>query len=110
MNSQPIFIGKRIRIERSKEELKISIGQQIERWQEALLYAWILAWTFCGGVFIFYAFTSQVPSERMFFGVSAGLWAYFFYRIVKVLLWRKMGREILTFSKGKMQLQMAFGN
>lgn len=109
MNSTPIFIGKRIQIERSKEELKISITQQIERWQEALLYTWILAWTFCGGTFIFYALTAQVSSERIFFGVCSGLWAYFFYRITKVLFWRKMGKEIIVFSKGKMQLQMAFG-
>ncbi|MFM7770531.1 MAG: hypothetical protein ACKO8Q_08235 [Bacteroidota bacterium] len=110
MNSQPIFIGKRIKIERSKDLLKISIHQQIERWQEALLYAWILAWTFCGGVFLFYAFTTQVQSEKIFFGVCSGLWAYFFYRITKVLMWRKTGKEILIFTPGNMTLQNAFAN
>jgi hypothetical protein len=43
--TEPKFIGKRMSVIKSKEEIKIEISQQVERWQEALLIAWLLAWT-----------------------------------------------------------------
>ena len=52
--SAPRFIGERIRIEKSKEQMVVTISQQIARWQEALLIGWLLAWTFCGAFFIYY--------------------------------------------------------
>jgi hypothetical protein len=106
----PQFIGKRIQVVREKEQLTITISQNVERWQEALLYAWLMAWTFCGGVFIYSLFTSPNSGEQIFFLISTALWSFFFYRTLKVLMWRKSGKEILVFKKGEMTLQNAFGN
>lgn len=106
--SAPKFLGKRISVVRSKEDIVITITQQIERWQEALLLTWLLAWTFCGVVFIKYMVTTTVFSDRIFFIICTALWAYFFVKIVKVLIWRKNGREIVRISKGKLELYNAF--
>lgn len=107
--SEPKFIGKRISVRRSKQELRIEIGQQIERWQEALLIAWIAAWTFCGLVFIGYAIKATDFNERLFFVVSTSLWLFFFVRIAKVFVWRKMGKEIITIKPGQLDIKNAFG-
>lgn len=107
--SEPKFIGKRISVRRTREELIIEIGQQVERWQEAMLFGWIMAWTFCGAVFIGYAIVSADFSQRMFFIICSVAWLYFFIRISKVLIWRKRGKEIITLSKGVLQLKNAFG-
>lgn len=106
--SVPKFIGKRMSVVRSKEDIIITITQQIERWQETLLLAWLLAWTFCGVVFIKYAVETTVPSDRVFFIIASSLWFYFFVKIVKVFLWRKAGREIIRISKGQMEIYNAY--
>jgi hypothetical protein len=107
--SEPKFIGKRISVRKSKDQIQIEISQQVERWQEAMLIAWIAAWTFCGATFIGYAIISNDFNERLFFIVISSIWLYFFVRITKVFIWRKKGREIITLQKGKMTLKNSFG-
>jgi hypothetical protein len=104
----PRFIGKRIHVVRSKNDIVISISQQIQRWQEALLIAWIAAWTFCGAVFIKYLVQSPQFSDRMFFAVCVSAWGYFFIKILRVYLWRKGGREIIRIAPGKLTLINAY--
>lgn len=106
--SAPKFIGKRITVVRSKEDIVITITQQIERWQEALLVTWLLGWTFCGVVFIKYAIETTVFSDRVFFIIATSLWLYFFVKILKVFLWRKGGREIIRISKGQLEIYNAY--
>lgn len=106
--SAPKFIGKRISVQRSKEDIVITITQQIQRWQEALLIGWLMAWTFCGVVFIKYAIQTTVMSDRVFFIICSSLWLYFFVKIVKVFMWRKGGREIIRLSKGKIEIINAY--
>ena len=107
--SEPKFIGKRITVKRTKESLTIEISQQVERWQEALLVAWLAAWSFCGVYFIIYTFMAVDFKERIFFIILSAGWMFFFVRILKVFIWRKKGKEIITLTKGKFLLQNAFG-
>jgi hypothetical protein len=106
--SQPKFIGKRIRVIRQKDRVEVHISQKIERWQEALLLGWLAGWTFCGGVFIYYLLRSTATSDKIFFIVCSALWLYFFVRILKVFLWRIGGTEILVVEQGKLTLRNAF--
>lgn len=106
----PLFIGERIQVERAKDQVTIRISQKIKGWQEAMLYAWLMAWTFCGAVFIYSLVTTTVSSEIFFFSICTAVWLYFFYRILRVLMWRKRGEEVLTFTPGKLELRNAFGS
>jgi len=109
----PKFIGKRFTVSRTHETLQIRINQKVERWQEALLIAWVLAWTFCGGVFLFELLrapdTEAMFTFRFAMGIMLVFWFFIWWRTLKVLLWRMLGQEIITFSKGKMSIQNAFG-
>lgn len=107
--TEPKFIGKRIRVSRSKENITIEITQKIERWQEAMLFFWITAWTFCGGAFLYYAFNAASQSEQIFFIICSSLWLFFFIRITKVFLWRLIGKEIIIITRDGMSLRNAFG-
>jgi hypothetical protein len=107
--SEPKFIGKRIAVRRTKGEIEIIITQQIERWQEAMLISWILAWFFCGVVIMANTFTAGGSMQIMLI-VVCSLWLYFFIRILKAYLWRKFGSEIMVMKAGKMTLKNAFGN
>lgn len=106
----PKFIGKRISLQRTKNELVITINQQIERWQEAMLMAWLAAWTFCGVIFWTYLLTTENNSERLFFIIITSLWTYFFVRILKVFLWRIGGKEIIKMRKGEVTIQNTYWN
>jgi hypothetical protein len=98
-------IGERITVKRSKERWTILISQSTARWHETALLIWLLAWTFCGIVFIKYLIYSEPFNDRMFFAVSTAVWMFFFYRIIKAFLWRKSGEEVITFEHGKMSLR-----
>ncbi len=90
--------------------IQVEISQRIPRWQESLLLAWLGGWTYCGGVFIYYAVVSQATSDKIFFIISSSAFLYFFVRIVKVFLWRVMGKEKLIISSNQLTIQNAFGS
>jgi hypothetical protein len=108
--TEPKFIGKRIRVMREKQAIQIEINQKIERWQEALLFIWITAWTYCGGVFLYYAFNASSQSEQIFFIISSSLWLFFFIRITKVFLWRRIGKEVIRIDRQGLSIRNAFGS
>ena len=103
-------ISERIWVEKpNPNEVHIEIDQKIPRWQESLLLGWLIAWAFCGGVFVYYALQPVPWSDRIFFIISSSLWLYFFVRITKVFLWRKMGKEKIQIRTGEMTIQNAIG-
>jgi hypothetical protein len=108
--TEPKFIGKSISIQRGRDFIEVRISQKILRWQESLLFVWLLGWTFCGSVFIYYALEAEASSDRLFFIICSSLWLFFFVRITKVFLWRRGGVEILRISPGKFTIRNAFWN
>ena len=108
--SEPKFIGKRIRVMREKDAINIEINQKIERWQEAMLFFWITSWTFCGGAFLYYAFNANSQSEQIFFIICSSLWLFFFIRITKVFLWRLIGKEMIRINKEGVSIRNAVGS
>lgn len=107
--TKPRFIGKRISVSRTRDSLSIIIGQKVERWQEALLLAWVAAWLFCGIVFLREMLLAS-GGMRIFLVITNSLWLFLLVRIGKVLFWRLGGRELITFEKGKIVIQNAFWN
>jgi len=108
--SAPKFIGKRIRVVRGGDGIEIRISQRVQRWQEAMLLAWLTGWAFCGGVFIYYLINPAATSDRIFFLISSAVWLFFFVRILKVFLWRLGGEEIIRLVPGKLKIRNAFWN
>jgi hypothetical protein len=111
MKKQTQQIAPRIVVSKlADQEIYIEIDQKVERWKLSMLLSWLLAWAYCGGVFIYYAAVAQALSDRIFFIVSTSLWLYFFVRIGKAFLWRRMGKEKIWIRPGEMEIQNAFGN
>jgi hypothetical protein len=103
-------ISERIEVTKSgNDKVVVQISQKIPRWQESLLLTWLLAWTYCGGVFIYYAIVAQAFSDRIFFIICSSLFLFFFIRILKVFFWRIMGVEKVIIEKGTLSIQNAFG-
>ena len=56
-------IGERISFENHKDNTTLVISTKIERWQETLMIAWIVAWSFCGAVFLYYLFAGGLDKN-----------------------------------------------
>lgn len=102
-------IGKRVYFRKSGDDLHIEINQKVERYKESLLMAWLAAWIFCGIYFIYELNTTDDSGLRTFLYISLAFWAFFFFRIGKVFLWRIIGKEIITVSNGYLKIKNAFG-
>lgn len=105
------MLSPRIKVvKENKGQISFVIDQSIEKWKMMLLLGWLLGWTYCGGVFLYYFFQAPANSDRLFFGISSALWFFFFVRIGKVYLWRVMGKEVIQVSAEGLILQNAFGS
>lgn len=109
-STQPKFIGKRISFVKTKDQLSVIISQEVPRWKESLLLAWLLAWTFCGGFFIVGINQASTQNERLFLAVVLAFWAFFLVRIGKAFLWRKGGREMIRITPGQFSIKNAWWN
>jgi hypothetical protein len=100
-------IGKRISIEEHSDAITIVIDQSIPFSQQLSLELWLGAWTGLGGLFGYGAWTYP-GDERTFFLIGLIFWGFFMVRITKVALWRRMGREIIKISAGRLLIKNAF--
>lgn len=111
MAEQPKMLSERVSFRRTPEELTVVITQEVSRMKEALLFAWLMAWFAIGCVFVYYWLIESEAgsSDRIFFAISTAFWLYFFVKIMKVYLWRKIGKELLRIKDETLSYRMAFG-
>lgn len=110
MPEQPKLLTERVSFLRKPDELTVVITQQIPRAKEALLAAWLMAWAMVGAVFVYYWLKSEAgSSDRIFFAISTAFWLYFFVKIGKVFLWRKIGRELVRVQGESLSIKQAYG-
>ena len=68
---------------------------------------WFGGWLGLGGLMVYGAYSSA-GDERMYLIVSLAFWAFFFVRILKVILWRRIGSEIIKITSKEMMVKDAF--
>jgi len=102
-------IGKRISIKSGKEATTVVISTGIASWKEALLAAWIFCWLVCLGVFVNELFQPHQDKEQIIlFGIIVFM-MYYAFRIIKVYLWRRKGREYIKINDDVLIYKMAIG-
>ncbi len=108
MKGEQKKIGERITFERDSKLLEISISQRAKPWQEILLVAWTGVWLFCGFLIIGQLLISNEVNQRTFLSVFLGIWVFILFKAVKVLIWRIMGSEEITFGDGEFKYKKSF--
>ena len=103
-------LGSRISYEQSTDQFTVVITQEIPRMSFLLLVGWWLAWWGIGAVFLWEWAQTEIPDERMFFSISLAFWAYFAFRVGKVIAWRKWGRELIRITPTELSVKNAFGS
>ena len=91
------IISERISVDETKNFSLVILGK-IEKWKESLLFFWVLAWTFCGTVFLYYYFSDNPLQYSLPLLIMLAFWVYFELRILKVFFWRRKGFEHIWFT------------
>jgi len=105
------MIGDRISTFAEKKFTSIIIYPKRTRWKEAVLFAWVIAFSIIGFYMIYLLIGGGLekidnsgiegnPAEilrnqRIYLGVFVGFWIYFEYKVVKGLLWLTLGKELI---------------
>ncbi|MBV6405050.1 MAG: hypothetical protein IT228_01435 [Flavobacteriales bacterium] len=87
------FLSDRVSVQRKAGTTTVVISPRLPRGQQALLLAWTVAWTCCGIAVAIVGLGLPAGRERSFALAYLAFWAYFEYRLVRVLLWRLKGFE-----------------
>lgn len=103
-------IGERIQFEQDDDTLRVTIGQGIPPAQMSLLTLWMLAWVSLE-VIVLYFWTQEPNRGNAWVGyaVYSAFWVFFAFRIGKVWLWRRIGREVLVVDRRGLSIAVAFG-
>lgn len=102
------FIGERISYVDKNEVFTVVITPLKNKGKEALLFAWVMAWTLCGVYFVYYlSIVEEEQTKRAVF-IMLAFWAYFEFLGVKALLWRKYGKEMIRITSDQLSIKNAF--
>lgn len=99
------LISDRVSVKQQEGATSVVISTRLPRTQEYLLLGWLLAWTFCGYVFL-YELTKGVERDmRIPMLILLAFWTYFEIRILRVVLWRMKGFELWRVAEGELTIK-----
>ena len=101
-------IGDRVSFHWHEEALTIIINQRIPKIQHMMLDAWFTAWLLLGGAFG-YSYSTSEGDERSFILVCLAFWTFFAFRVLKVVIWRRVGKEMIRVDSEGLSIKNAFG-
>jgi hypothetical protein len=88
--------------------LQIIVLGKIVRWKEALIFAWLLAWIFCG-IYVIRELTITTDRDtRLMLMVFLFFWGYYLWRVGKVWLYRRGGNELIRIDGDTLVLKRSF--
>ncbi len=99
------FLSERVSLDKREGVTSVVISPRLSRGNEALLLAWVLAWTCCGAYVIYALFQMAPGQERSFTLAFMAFWTYFEVRMVRVLLWRTKGFEKWRLKDGTLTIK-----
>jgi hypothetical protein len=69
------------------------------------LFLWLFAWTVSGMIVMMSYFKLTITNQKLMIIVWLGFWAYFEYKIIKVFMWKRFGKEKLWIKNGILHYQ-----
>ncbi len=113
-------IGNRISYFDEKKSCSIIIYPARKRWKEALLFAWLMAYSFVGLYMIYLLFFGMdtidnsgmegdkdeiLKNQKIYLSVFIAFWAYFEYKVVRGFLWLVKGKELIKIEGGQITIK-----
>lgn len=98
-------IGDRIRFWREDGQLRIVVAGRLDPWKQTILTVWLVAWFASIVVFCTQLGGNYTRDERLFFLILVIFMIYFFFRLGRVWMWRKYGKELITIGSEKITIK-----
>lgn len=98
-------IGKRCSILIKENVFSLVILPTDDKKKTNLLFVWLMAWTVSGVIVIANYFKLNQESAKLFIIIWLGFWAYFEFKIVRVYMWKRFGKEKLWIKNGTVYYQ-----
>lgn len=98
-------IGKRSSILLKDAIFSLVILPSDDKKKVNLMFLWLLAWSVSGVIVIINYFTLQQESAKLFIVIWLAFWAYFEFKIVRVYMWKRFGKENLWIKNGTLFYQ-----
>lgn len=98
-------IGERSSILKKDRLFSLVILPTSDKRKVNLMFIWLFLWS-VSGVFIFanyFKLTQQ--SAKLFVIIWLGFWAYFEFKIIRVFMWKRFGKEKLWIKDGVLHYQ-----
>ncbi|MFK8045986.1 MAG: hypothetical protein AB8B72_10860 [Crocinitomicaceae bacterium] len=115
-------IGSRISYVDEKKSCSIVISPERVRWKEAILFAWLLAYSFVGFYMIYLLFfgmdtidnsgidgdpAETLRNQKIYLIVFIAFWAYFEFKVVKGFLWLSSGKELVKITPDELRIKQS---
>ena len=100
------WIGNRISYEDHSSYFTLIISGKTEDWKFNLMLVWALAWMFCGFTVVYMLFfTNELSDQKLYYFTFLLFWSYFFYKIIRAIMWRKYGMEFIRIDDDYLSLK-----
>lgn len=100
-----ILIGERASILKKEDLFSLVILPTSEKKKVGLMFLWLFLWSM-GGIIVFINyFTLTNVNAKLFVIIWLGFWAYFEFKIARVFLWKRFGKEKLWIKGGHLYYQ-----
>ncbi len=70
-----------------------------------LLFLWLLAWSVSGVIIIANYFKLNSANEKLMILIWLAFWAYFEFKVIRVFMWKRFGKEKLWIKNGVVHYQ-----
>ena len=101
-------IGERILMSSQGDRWMASIASTIPSWQRQSLEIWFGAWVGLGAMLLYGVYTYP-GSERQFYLICMGFWAFFALKAWRAVRWRRSGLEVIQLSPEGLEIRLDHG-
>lgn len=98
-------IGKRTSILIKDSVFSLVILPTADKRKTNLLFLWLMAWTVSGIIIITNYFKLTQENAKLMIIVWLAFWAYFEFKIIRVYMWKRFGKEKLWIKNGSLFYQ-----
>ena len=98
-------IGKRSSLLMNNSTFSLVILPTDDKKKMFLLFMWLLAWSVSGIIILANYFQLTHQNTKMMILVWLAFWAYFEFKILKVFMWKRFGKEMLWIKNGRLFYQ-----
>jgi hypothetical protein len=98
-------IGKRTSLSVKDHVFSLVIIPTDQKKKTGLLFLWLFAWTISGIIVISSYPQVHDQNAKIMLVIWMAFWAYFEFKIIRVFMWKRFGKEKLWVKNGKLHYQ-----